>query len=59
MYGFIFVQSHSMFNLKDSIPKESFIAIHNEYNYGYHFIIKESAEECEGQFNCLGGNTEK
>ena len=24
----------------------------------YHFIIKESAEEFEKQFNCLGENTE-
>ena len=28
-------------------------------NYDYHFIIKELAEEFEGQFTCLGENTEK
>ena len=25
----------------------------------YHFIIRESAEEFKGQFECLGENTEK
>ena len=25
----------------------------------YHFIIRELAEECKGQFECLGENTEK
>ena len=30
-----------------------------ESNYDYHFIIKELAEEFEGEFNCLGENTEK
>ena len=25
----------------------------------YHFIIKELAEEFEGEFECLGENTEK
>ena len=28
-------------------------------NYDYHFIIKELAEEFEGQFICLRKNTEK
>ena len=28
-------------------------------HYGYHFIIKELAKESEGQFECLGENTEK
>ena len=27
--------------------------------YDYHLIIKELAEEFEGQFECLGENTEK
>ena len=27
--------------------------------YDYHFIIRESAEEFKGQFECLGENTEK
>ena len=32
---------------------------HNGSIYGYHFIIKELAEEFEGEFECLGENTEK
>ena len=32
---------------------------HNGSTYDYHFIIKELAEEFEGEFECLGGNTEK
>ena len=31
----------------------------NGSKYGYHFIIKELAEEFEGQFEYLGENTEK
>ena len=32
---------------------------HNGSPYNYHFIIKGLAEEFEGQFECLGENTEK
>ena len=32
---------------------------HNGFTYVYHFIIKELAEEFEGEFDCLGENTEK
>ena len=32
---------------------------HNGSTYDYHFIIKELAEEFEGEFECLGGNIEK
>ena len=32
---------------------------HNGSTYDYHFIIKELAEEFEGEFECLGQNTEK
>ena len=32
---------------------------HNSSNYDYHFIIKELANKFEGQFECLGENTEK
>ena len=35
------------------------MAFHNEFNYDYHFIIKELAEEFKKQFTCLGENTEK
>ena len=32
---------------------------HNGSTYDYHFIIKELAEEFEGEFEWLGENTEK
>ena len=32
---------------------------HIGFTYDYHFIIKELAEKCEGEFECLGENTEK
>ena len=32
---------------------------HNGSTYDCHFIIKELAEEFEGEFECLGENTEK
>ena len=32
---------------------------HNGSTYDYHFITKELAEEFEGEFKCLGENTEK
>ena len=34
-------------------PKEIPVMFHNGSNYDYHFIIKELAEEFEGQFECL------
>ena len=33
--------------------------LYNGSTYDYHFIIKELAEEFEGEFECLGENTEK
>ena len=41
------------------IPKEIPVVFHNESTYDYHFIIKELVKEFEGNFECLGGNTEK
>ena len=35
------------------------MVFHNGSTLDYHFIIKESAEELETQFECLGENTEK
>ena len=32
---------------------------HNGSNYDYLFIIKKLAKELEGEFSCLGENTEK
>ena len=46
-------------NLRYKVPKEIPVVFQNGSTYDYHFIIKELAEEFEGQFECLGENTEK
>ena len=51
--------AHSIWNLKYSVPKKIPMVFHNGSNYGYHFIMKELAEELQKQFTCLGENTEK
>ena len=51
--------AHSICNSKDSIPKEITVVFHNRSNYDCHFFIKVLAEKFEGQFMCLGENTEK
>ena len=51
--------AHDICNLKYKIPKEIPVVFHNGSTYDYHFIIKQVAEELEGQFECLGENTEK
>ena len=48
--------AHSICNLKCILPKEIPIIFHNGFNYDYHFIIKELAEEFKKQFTCLGEN---
>ena len=45
-----------IYNLKYKTPKEIPVVFHNVSTYDYHFIIKELAEEFEGQFECLGGS---
>ena len=50
---------HDICNLRYKIPKEITVVFHNGSTYDYHFIIKELAEEFEGEFECLGKNTEK
>ena len=45
--------------LRYKTSKEIPIVFHNGSTYDYHFIIKELAKEFEGQFECLGENTEK
>ena len=35
------------------------VVFHNGSTYDYHFIIKQLARECKGNFECLGENTEK
>ena len=51
--------AYAICNLRHKIPKESPVVFHNGSTYDYHFIIKELAEEFEGEFECLGENTEK
>ena len=51
--------AHDICNLRYKAPKEIPVVFHNGSTYDYHFIIKELAEEFEGEFECLGENTEK
>ena len=51
--------AHSICNLKFNVPNEIPVVFHNGSNCDYDFIIKELANEFEGQFECLGENTEK
>ena len=51
--------AHSICNLRYKTPKEISVVFHNGFTFDYHFIIKELAENFEGQFECLGENTEK
>ena len=51
--------SHTICNLRYKTPKEIPVVFHNGSTYDYHFIIKQSTKEFEGQFECLGENTEK
>ena len=41
------------------MPKEIPLVFHNGSTCDFHFIIKELAEEFEGEFERLGENTEK
>ena len=45
--------------MRYKIPKEIPVVFHNGSAYDYHFIIKELFKEFEGNFECLGENTEK
>ena len=40
------------------MSNEILVAFHNESNYDYHFVIKQLANEFEGQFVCLREKTE-
>ena len=51
--------SHTICNLRYKIPKEISVVFHNGSTYDYHFIIMELVKKCEGNFECLGENTEK
>ena len=51
--------AHNICNLRYKVPKEISVVFHNDSTYDYHFIIKELVKEFEGNFQCLGENTEK
>ena len=51
--------AHNICNLRYKVLKEIPIVFHNGSTYDYHFIIKELVKEFEGNFECLGENTEK
>ena len=51
--------AHSICNFKCSVPKKIPIGFHNESNYDYHFIIKETVKGFKKQFTCLGENNNK
>ena len=51
--------AHNICNLRCKVPKEIPVVFHNGSTYDYHFIIKELVKEFEGNFDCLGENTEK
>ena len=51
--------AHSICNLNYKVPKENPVKIHNVSTYDYHFLIKELAEDFNGECECFGENTEK
>ena len=51
--------AHNICNLRYKVPKEIPVVFHNGCTYDYHFIIKELVKEFDGNFECLGENTEK
>ena len=50
---------HNTCNFRYKVPKNIPVIFHNGSKYDYHFIIKELASEFDGNFECLGENTEK
>ena len=51
--------AHGICNLKYKTPKEIPVVFHNGSTYDYHFITTQLVKEFDGQFECLGENTEK
>ena len=51
--------AHNICNLRYRIPKEIPIVFHNGPTYDYHFMIKDLVKQFDGNFECLGENTEK
>ena len=51
--------AHKTCNLRYKIPKNMPVIFHNGSTYDYHFMIRDLVKEFEGNFECLGENTEK
>ena len=51
--------THDLCNLRYKMSKEIPAVFHNSSTYNYHPIIKELVKEFEGEFECIGRNTEK
>ena len=51
--------AHNICNLRYNVSKEIPVVFHNGSIYDYHFIIKDLVKEFEGNFDCIGENTEK
>ena len=51
--------AHNICNLRYKTLRDIPVVFHNGSTYDYHFIIKEVAEEFEGQFEYLRKNTKK
>ena len=51
--------AHNICNLRYKVPREIPVVFHNGSIYDYHSIIKELVKEFDGNFECLGENTEK
>ena len=51
--------THNTCNLRYKMPKNIPVIFHNGSTCDYHFIIRELVKEFEGNFECLGENTEK
>ena len=51
--------AHNICNLRYKVPKEIPVVFHNGSIYDNHFIINELVKEFEGNFECLGENTEE
>ena len=51
--------AYNEYDLRYKVPKEIPVVFHNGSSYDYHFIIKQLAEEFQGEFECLGEDTQK
>ena len=51
--------THDLCNLRYKMSKEIPVVFDNSSTYNYHPILKELVKEFEGEFECIGENTEK